>query len=180
MMIPPSRSPRVPFQRTRGREEEEDGPPQNSRADRPPPPLPSYHNPTHKTTTAKVKAYELREKTKSELLGQLKELRQELAGLRVAKVTGGAPNKLSKIKGVRKAVARVLTVYRHNVIGSLRKKTADDAASRKGRALLPLDLRPKKTRAIRKALSKEQKAKKSVKAAKKAAAFPRRKYALKA
>jgi large subunit ribosomal protein L35e len=111
---------------------------------------------------------------------QLKELRQELAALRVAKVTGGAPNKLSKIKGVRKAVARVLTVYRHNVIGSLRKKTADDAASRKGRALLPLDLRPKKTRAIRKALSKEQQQKKTVKAAKKAAAFPRRKYALKA
>lgn len=111
---------------------------------------------------------------------QLKELRQELAALRVAKVTGGAPNKLSKIKGVRKAVARVLTVYRHNVIGSLRKKTADDAASRKGRALLPLDLRPKKTRALRKALSKEQQKKVSVKAAKKAAAFPRRKYALKA
>jgi ribosomal protein L29 len=28
---------------------------------------------------------------------QLKELKQELAGLRVAKVTGGAPNKLSKM-----------------------------------------------------------------------------------
>lgn len=98
----------------------------------------------------------------------------------MAKVTGGAPNKLSKIKGVRKAVARVLTVYRANVVGSLRKKTSDDAASKKGRALLPLDLRPKKTRALRKALSKEQKAKRSVKAAKKAAAFPRRKYALKA
>lgn len=28
---------------------------------------------------------------------QLKELKQELGGLRVAKVTGGAPNKLSKM-----------------------------------------------------------------------------------
>lgn len=28
---------------------------------------------------------------------QLKELKQELSGLRVAKVTGGAPNKLSKM-----------------------------------------------------------------------------------
>lgn len=28
---------------------------------------------------------------------QLKELKEELAGLRVAKVTGGAPNKLSKM-----------------------------------------------------------------------------------
>lgn len=81
---------------------------------------------------------------------------------------------------MRKAVARVLTVYRHNVVGSLRKKTADDAASRKGKALLPLDLRPKKTRAIRKALSKEQRGKVLVKTAKKAAAFPRRTYALKA
>lgn len=31
------------------------------------------------------------------LLVQLKELKQELSGLRVAKVTGGAPNKLSKM-----------------------------------------------------------------------------------
>lgn len=34
-----------------------------------------------------------------------------LLQLRVAKVTGGAANKLSKIKSVRKGVARVLTVY---------------------------------------------------------------------
>lgn len=33
----------------------------------------------------------------SHLLVQLKELKQELSGLRVAKVTGGAPNKLSKM-----------------------------------------------------------------------------------
>lgn len=31
--------------------------------------------------------------------------------LRVAKVTGGAPSKLAKIKTVRKSIARVLTVY---------------------------------------------------------------------
>lgn len=31
--------------------------------------------------------------------------------LRVAKVTGGAPAKLAKIKVVRKSIARVLTVY---------------------------------------------------------------------
>ncbi len=48
--------------------------------------------------TAKVKAHELRGKSKSDLLNQLKELKSELGGLRVAKVTGGAPNKLSKIK----------------------------------------------------------------------------------
>lgn len=41
--------------------------------------------------------YELRQKTKAELLNQLKDLKAELALLRVAKVTGGAPNKLSKM-----------------------------------------------------------------------------------
>ena len=46
---------------------------------------------------AKLKAHELREKSKSELHAQLKELKQELGALRVAKVTGGAPNKLSKM-----------------------------------------------------------------------------------
>lgn len=46
---------------------------------------------------AKLKAHELRDKSKSELQAQLKELKQELGALRVAKVTGGAPNKLSKM-----------------------------------------------------------------------------------
>ena len=45
---------------------------------------------------------------------------------------------------------------------------------------LPLDLRVKQTRALRRALTKEQKAKKLAKEAKRAAAFPTRKYALKA
>lgn len=47
--------------------------------------------------TARIKVHELRKKTKSELLAQLKDLKAELALLRVAKVTGGAPNKLSKM-----------------------------------------------------------------------------------
>lgn len=57
-----------------------------------------------------VKAFELRDKSKSEILGQLAELKGELATLRVAQVTGGAPAKLAKIKQVRKSIARVLTV----------------------------------------------------------------------
>ncbi|MCL7036514.1 hypothetical protein MKW94_004406 [Papaver nudicaule] len=36
-------------------------------------------------------------KNKTELLGQLKDLKDDLALLRVAKVTGGTPNKLSKM-----------------------------------------------------------------------------------
>ena len=46
---------------------------------------------------ARIRVHELREKSKTELLAQLKELKAELALLRVAKVTGGAPNKLSKM-----------------------------------------------------------------------------------
>ena len=47
-------------------------------------------------------------------------------------------------------------------------------------AYLPLDLRPKKTRAIRRALTKEQQGKLLEKEAKRARAFPTRKFALEA
>ena len=46
---------------------------------------------------AKVKAAELRNKKKAELVKQLEELKTELAALRVAKVTGGAASKLAKM-----------------------------------------------------------------------------------
>jgi len=42
---------------------------------------------------------------------QLDDLRNELSLLRVAKVSGGPASKLAKISVVRKAIARVLTVY---------------------------------------------------------------------
>lgn len=45
----------------------------------------------------KVKCSELRTKDKKELTKQLEELKTELLNLRVAKVTGGAPSKLSKM-----------------------------------------------------------------------------------
>jgi large subunit ribosomal protein L35e len=110
----------------------------------------------------------------------LKELKEELAGLRVAKVTGGAPNKLSKIKVVRKSIARVHTVYRANIRDALRNKISTDGANKKGKTYLPLDLRTKKTRAIRRRLSKEQAEKLTPKQQKTVNAFPRRKFALKA
>ena len=105
--------------------------------------------------------------------------------LRVSKVTGGAPSKLAKIKVVRKSIARVLTVYNQTlkqkvsqvimirqsmhmpfssavscqclmpcqilVLHSiqLREKYGRDK-------YVPLDLRYKKTRAIRRRLSKSE------------------------
>eukprot|EP00953_Heterococcus_sp_UTEX-ZZ885_P033374 17359-Heterococcus_DN1.PRE.1 len=49
----------------------------------------------------KINAYDLRNKSKTDLTKQLDELKTELSQLKVAKVTGGAASKLAKIKVVR-------------------------------------------------------------------------------
>ena len=122
---------------------------------------------------ARIKVHELRGKNKAELQAQLKDLKAELSLLRVAKVTGGAPNKLSKIKVVRTSIARVLTV-----ISQKQKAALRDAYKKK--KLLPLDLRPKKTRAIRRRLTKHQLSLKTEREKKSEKYFPMRKYAIKA
>eukprot|EP00607_Mallomonas_marina_P009372 CAMPEP_0182420084 /NCGR_PEP_ID=MMETSP1167-20130531/4623_1 /TAXON_ID=2988 /ORGANISM="Mallomonas Sp, Strain CCMP3275" /LENGTH=124 /DNA_ID=CAMNT_0024595543 /DNA_START=48 /DNA_END=422 /DNA_ORIENTATION=- len=121
----------------------------------------------------KIKAHELRDKKKSELLKQLDDFRQELSSLRVAKVTNGAASKLAKIGVVRKNIARVLTVYNQKTKSLLKESYA-------GQKYIPIDLRLKKTRAMRRRLTPEQLAKKTLKQAKKDNYFPQRKYALKA
>lgn len=109
----------------------------------------------------------------SQLLKQLDDLKNELATLRVAKVSGqGGPSKLTKIRVVRKAIARVLTVYNQTRLDHLRK------AYRK-KSFKPTDLRQKKTRAIRRRLSTNQLNKRTVRAQKKESNFPPRRYALK-
>ena len=121
---------------------------------------------------AKLNVKELRTKKKEELLKQLDELKHELANLRVAKVTGGAPSKLSKISVFRKNIARVLTVINQNQKANLRKFY-------RGKKGKPVDLRPKLTRAKRRELTKKQKAIKTRKELRKMCNFPKRKYALK-
>ena len=123
----------------------------------------------------KVKAHELREKSKAELLGQLDELKKELLTLRVAKVTGGAPSKLARIGVVRKNIARVLTVYNQKQKEALRHSLVQSNAKQ-----WPKDLRKKQTRAIRRRLTSAQLNKKTERAAKKAANFPQRRFAVKA
>lgn len=122
---------------------------------------------------ARIKVDELRGKNKAELQAQLKDLKAELSLLRVAKVTGGAPNKLSKIKVVRTSIARVLTVISQKQRAALRE-------AYKKKSLLPLDLRPKKTRAIRRRLTKHQLSLKTEREKKREKYFPMRKYAIKA
>jgi len=120
-----------------------------------------------------VKAYELRGLPKEELLKTLNDLRKEASDLAVAKVTGGAASKIAKIKSVRKSIARVLTVHNQQQKESIRKASA-------GQKYISKDLRMKKTRAIRRALTKEQKNKKTLKQTKKDTHFPMRRYAVRA
>jgi len=94
----------------------------------------------------KIKCSELRNRKKEELTKQLDDLKTELAQLRVAKVTGGAASKLSKIRVVRKSIARVYIVMHQKQKENLRKFY-------KGKKYKPIDLRPKKTRAIRKVIN---------------------------
>ncbi|XP_055383132.1 60S ribosomal protein L35 [Condylostylus longicornis] len=121
----------------------------------------------------KVKCSELRTKDKKELQKQLDDLKMELLNLRVAKVTGGAPSKLSKIRVVRKAIARVYIVMHQNQKDNLRKLY-------KNKKFKPLDLRQKKTRAMRKALSPRDANRKTLKEIRKRSIFPVRKFAVKA
>mmetsp|Transcript_10207 Transcript_10207/g.12173 ORF Transcript_10207/g.12173 Transcript_10207/m.12173 type:complete len:125 (-) Transcript_10207:203-577(-) len=122
----------------------------------------------------KIKAHELREKKNSDLLQQLDSFRTELSQLRVSKVSGqGGPSKLSKIKVIRKSIARVLTVYNEKRRNALKK------ASLKSK-FIPLDLRKKQTRAMRRALSSYWANKKTQKQQKKDSYYPLRRYALKA
>ena len=120
-----------------------------------------------------VKAHELRSMSKEDLLKTLTELRKELSELHVAKVTDGAASKVAKIKGVRKSIARVLTVHNQMQKEGLRKAAA-------GSKYMPKDLRSKKTRAMRRALTKAERSKKTNKQCRKEAAFPALKYAVKA
>lgn len=120
-----------------------------------------------------VKAYELRSMNKEDLLKNLADLRKELSELHVAKVTDTNASKVAKIKGVRKNIARVLTVHNQQQKEGLRS-----AASKM--KYKPKDLRVKTTRAMRRALTSAEKKKKTHKQCRKAAAFPVVKYFLKA
>eukprot|EP00116_Pleurobrachia_bachei_P015449 sb/3475711/ len=121
----------------------------------------------------RVKAPALRGKTKEELLKQLEEQKTELSNLQVQKVTGGATNKLSKIKDVRKSIARCRTVLRANQRENLRKFY-------KTKKYMPLDLRPKKTRAIRRALTANESSLRTLRQRKVDTHFSQRVYAVKA
>lgn len=119
---------------------------------------------------AGVKVAELRTKSKEQLEQQLLELKQELASLKVQKLTRPA---VPQIGVVRKDIARVLTVINALQRENVRAFYAD-------KKLIPKDLREKKTRALRRALSKQDAARITPRERKRRAAFPKRVYAIKA
>ncbi|OWF37039.1 60S ribosomal protein L35-B [Mizuhopecten yessoensis] len=119
-----------------------------------------------------IKAYELRTKTKAELVSKLAELKAELASLRVQKVNGNNA-KLSKIQEVRKGIAVINTVISQS-------QREQQKTLFKGKKYLPLDLRYKKTRAIRRRLTPFEASQKTVRQTKHDTHFAQRKYAVKA
>ncbi|THY36582.1 60S ribosomal protein L35 [Aureobasidium pullulans] len=123
-------------------------------------------------SSAKVKAQTLWSKNKDELKTQLEELKAELVQLRTQKISGGAQSKLTRIHDVRKSIARVLTIININQRSQLR-------IFYKNKKYLPLDLRAKQTRAIRRRLSKEDASRVTEKQKKKQTHFPQRNYAVK-
>ncbi|KAG7195595.1 60S ribosomal protein L35 [Scheffersomyces spartinae] len=119
---------------------------------------------------AGVKTFELRTKSKEQLETQLFELKQELATLKVQKLTRPS---LPRIHTARKNIARVLTVINQNQRDAVRQLYA-------GKKYQPKDLRAKKTRAIRRRLTKFESKAETEKAKKQRIAFPQRKFAIKA
>ena len=138
-------------------------------------------------------AVEYRKKNNTELLADLKKLREELQTIRFTKVTGTAVSKLSKIKPLRKQIARILTIIRENkkteVISKLLTKETKEVVDGKESTVsktiknlkmkhLPLVLRPKKTRAIRRKMTKFESKLLTLKLFKRKLSFPMRKFAV--
>ncbi|KAK6463079.1 hypothetical protein DFJ63DRAFT_318255 [Scheffersomyces coipomensis] len=119
---------------------------------------------------AGVRTYELRTKSKDQLDLQLVELKKELANLKVQKLQKPT---LPRIHTVRKNIAKVLTIINLNQRESVRAFYA-------GKKYQPKDLRAKKTRAIRRRLTKFEARAETDKARKQRIAFPQRKFAIKA
>ena len=126
--------------------------------------------------TEKVKASQLRSLDKKALSDKLNSFKEELAGLRIGKVTV-MQSKVARIKMMRKSVARVLTVMHQN------QKTETLKMLRAKKVPIkryPLNLRRNKTRAICKRLTKHEQNLITRKEHRKNSIYPMRKFALSA
>ncbi|KAI9189948.1 60S ribosomal protein L35, L29 [Blastocladiella emersonii ATCC 22665] len=133
--------------------------------------LPPHHHHHPHALRSLIKTFELRGKNKAELNKQLDELRRDLLAMRVKQQSGQSQQKPLEIRNVRRSIARVLTVINQQTKAAVREQYA-------GKKYIPTDLRAKKTRAIRRALTASEKKIKTVKAQKKATHFPQRSFAV--
>ena len=142
-----------------------------------------------KTTSAK----EYRKKNSQDLLNDLKKLREDLQKIRFTKGSGTAVAKLSKIKDLRKQIARILTIIRENkkeeVVKGLTTRVSKEEKDGKEEEVkktikniklkhIPLDLRPKLTRAMRRRMTKFERKLVTLKQLKRKLNFPMRKFAV--
>ena len=136
-------------------------------------------------------AKEFRGKKNDELLGELKKLREELQKIRFTRSSGTAVSKLSKIKDLRKQIARILTVIRENkkqdVVKALRERVTKKEDNKEEVKTtiknlkmkhIPLDLRPKLTRAMRRRMTKFERKLVTLRQLKRKLNFPLRKFAV--
>ena len=136
-------------------------------------------------------AKEYRKKDNAALLADLKKLREDLQNVKFTKVSGTAVAKLSKIKTLRKQIARVLTILREkrkaDVIANLRTKVTKEKKDDKEEEVkttiknlkmkhIPLDLRPKLTRAKRRRMTKFERKLVTLRQLKRKLNFPMRKF----
>merc|ERR1712222_83961 len=128
-----------------------------------------------------ISARTMKNKNLEELNQELKKLKDELQSIRFSKVSGTAVSKLSKIKALRRNIARVLTLIniskRNTVISGLRKRGETEIKYLKS-SRIPLDLRPKATRAIRRRVTKFQAQKLTSSQFKRTRNFPLRTFAV--
>ena len=116
-----------------------------------------------------LKAKAIREMTPADRQNKLKELKSELAKLRFEKVTGGAQNKVSRLRVCKKEIARLMTIINTDRTQQLKKYYTQAK-------YLPKQLRVKGTKKERRALTAAQKNRLTAKAAKHAQHFPQRKF----
>ena len=140
-----------------------------------------------------VSAKEYRNKNNTDLLADLKKLREDLQNIRFSKQSGTAVAKLSKIKSLRKQIARILTIIRENrkeeVVKGLRERVKKEEKDGKEEEVkttiknlklkhIPLDLRPKLTRAMRRRMTKFERRLVTLRQLKRKLNFPMRKFAV--
>merc|ERR1711939_6051 len=133
------------------------------------------------------KSYVLRAQKVEELVEKLNNLQEEAGSLRTNKVTSGVASKLTKIKVVRKNIARSMTIINEKKRDELKKlwksRAALKAYNEENKTAYrysdkPLACREKKTHARRRALTKRQQNAQTLRQRKQAVNFPRRNYAL--